>query len=190
MYYNGNIWNVGRWYEWSSDGKYLVGSGAGKIFYLQAKEGASGYEKVMFLDTPFDALSPDLSPDGRFLAYESNETGQHEVYVQPFPQGGGKRQVSTNGGHQPRWRGDGKEIFFVEGDALMAVSVTTRPAFSVGSAKRLFDAQGALVGRGHRYDVSSDGQRFVMVETLEEPPAPLIRVVENWYEEFRGREQD
>ncbi len=176
-------------YEWSSDGKYLVGSGVGKLWYLQAKEGASGYETVMFLDTPFDALSPDLSPDGKFLAYESDESGQYEVYVQPFPQGGGKWQVSTNGGQQPRWRGDGRELFYVEGDALMAVSMTTKPAFLVGSARRLFDGQDAFVGRGHRYDVSADGQRFVMVETLEDPPPPLIRVVQNWYEEFRDREQ-
>ena len=113
-------------YEWSSDGKYLVGSGEGKIWYLQAKEGASGYEKVMFLDTPFNAVSPDLSPDAKFLAYESNESGQYEVYVQPLPQGGGKRPVSTNGGHQPRWRGDGKEIFYVEEDMLVAVSKCAR----------------------------------------------------------------
>ena len=144
----------------------------------------------MFLDTPFDVLAPDLSPDGRFLAYESNESGQHEVYVQPFPRGGGKRQVSTNGGRQLRWRGDSKEVFYVEGDTLVAVSVTTGPTFSVGSPRRLFDAQDAFVGRGHRYDVSADGQRFVMVETLEEPPPPLIRVVENWFAEFRDREQD
>jgi len=135
-------------------------------------------------------VSPDLSPDGRFLAYQSNESGQFEVYVQPFPQGGGKRQVSMNGGRQPRWSGDGKELFYVEGDTLVAVSVTTEPTFSVGSARPLFDAQDAFVGRGHSYDVSAEGQRFVMVETLEEPPAPLIRVVQNWFAEFRGREQD
>ena len=175
-------------YEWSSDGKYLVGPSGRNIWYLQAKEGASGYEKVMFFDNPsFHERGPDLSPDARFLAYESDESGRFEVYVQPFPQGGGKRQLSTNGGHQPRWRGDGKELFYVEGDTLVAVSVTTRPTFSVGSAKRLFDAQGALEGNRHRYDVSPDGQRFVMVETLEEPPAPLIRVVQNWLAEFRGR---
>ena len=72
----------------------------------------------------------------------------------------------------------------------MAVSVTTGPTFSVGSARRLFDAQDAFDGPGHRYDVSPDGQRFVMVETLEERPPPLIRVVQNWFTEFRGREQD
>ena len=175
--------------DWSSDGKYLVGDGDRGIWYVQAKERASTSEGVIFLDRTFQVRAPDLSPDGRFLAYESNETGQFEVYVQLFPQGGGKRQVSTNGGRQLRWRGDGKELFYVEGNTLVSVSVTARPAFSVGSARPLFDAQDAFVGPGHQYDVSADGQRFVMVETLEEPPAPLIRVVQNWFEEFRGREQ-
>ena len=69
----------------------------------------------MFLDTPYDAVAPDLSPDGRFLAYQSDESGQFEVYVQPFPQGGSKWQVSTNGGYQQHWSRDGKELFYVEG---------------------------------------------------------------------------
>ena len=85
-------------YEWSADGKYLVGSGGGKLWYLRAEEGGTGYEKVMFLDTPFDAVSPDLSPDAKFLAYQSNESGRYEVYVQPFPDGGAKWQVSASGG--------------------------------------------------------------------------------------------
>ena len=180
-------------YGWSSDGKYLVGSGDGRIWYLEAKEGASGYEVAPFIETPFDELSPDLSPDRRFLAYESDESGQYEIYVRPFPnggQGGVKWQVSTNSGRQPRWRGDGKELFYVEGDTLVAVSVTTKPSFSIGATRRLFDAQDAFDGRGQQYDVSADGQRFVMVETLDEHPATVIRVVQNWYEEFRDREQD
>ena len=175
-------------FGWSSDGKYLVGSGDRDIWYMQAREGASGYEKVMFLDTPFDEVSPDLSTDGKFLAYETDESGQFEVYVQAFPEGGDKRQVSTNGGHQPRWSGDGKEIFHVQEDTLVAVSVTTSPAFSVGTATRLFEGYGAFDRRGQEYDVAPDEQRFVMVETLEDPPPPLIRVVQNWYEEFRDRE--
>ncbi len=173
--------------DWSSDGKYVVGDGEPDIWYMQPREGAAGYEKRVFLDSPFDVLAPELSPDGKFVAYESDESGQHEVYVQPFPRGGGKRQVSTNGGRQPRWRGE--ELFYLEGDTLVAVSVTTRPTFSRGSERRLFDDRDAALGRGHHYEVSADGQRFVMVETLVKPPPPLIRVVQNWYEEFRGREQ-
>ena len=178
-------------YEWSADGKYLVGSGQGKLWYLRAQGGGSSFEKVMFFDTPFNAVSPDLSPDAKFLAYESNESGQYEVYVQPFPQGGAKSQVSTDGGSQPRWRGDGKEIFYVEGSTLMAVSVTTSPVFSPAAAQPLFEDKTAFAGRGQQYDVTPDGQRFVVIETLGDADAgQAIHVVENWYEEFRGRQQD
>ncbi len=72
---------------------------------------------------------------------------------------------------------------------MVAVAITTSPSFSVGAAKRLFEDQSAFAGRGHQYDVAADGQRFVLVETLEEP-TPVIRVVQNWFAEFRDREQD
>ena len=176
-------------FEWSADGRYMVGAGGGKLWYLRADESASTFEKVMFLDEPFDAVSPDLSPDAKFLAYQSNESGRDEVYVELFPKGGARWQVSTNGGGQPRWRGDGKELFYVEGDTLIAVSVTTSPAFSVGAAKPLFQDGSAFEGRGQQYDVTPDGQRFVVVKTLIEANAGrAIHVVENWYEEFRDRE--
>jgi len=182
----------GEWgFDWSADGKYLVGSGEGKLWYLRAEEGGNGYQQVMFLETSFSAVGPDLSPDAKFLAYQSNESGRYEVYVQPFPDGGAKRQVSTKGGSQPRWRGDGKEIFYVEGATLMAVSVTTSPAFSIGAAQPLFEDGPAFEGRGQQYDVTLDGQRFVVVETLGDGDAgAAIHVVQNWYEEFRDRKQD
>ena len=181
-----------KWgFDWSADGKYLVGSGEGKLWYMRSEESASTFEKVMFLDTPFDAVGPDLSPDAKFLTYESNESGRYEVYVQPFPDGGAKWQVSTNGGSQPRWYGDGKEIFYVEEGTMMAVSVTTSPAFSVGAAQPLFEDRAALEGRGQLYDVTPDGQRFVVVETLGDADAgQALHVVQNWFAEFRNREQD
>ncbi|MDA2925240.1 hypothetical protein MYX65_11435 [Acidobacteria bacterium AH-259-L09] len=180
-------------YDWSSDGKFLIydkvgDEGGMNIWYLRPKEDDSGYEEVSFVKTPFDELSLDLSPDGRFLAYESNESGEYEVYVMPFPEGGGKWQVSTKGGRQPRWRKDGKELFYGQGDTLVAVSVTTTPTFSVGATKPLFEAKGIFDLRGHQYDVSADGQRFVMVERLEQASSSVIRVVQNWFEEFRERQ--
>ena len=138
----------------------------------------------------FDELAPALSPDSRFLAYQSNESGDYQVFVQSFPAATGKAQVSTNGGGQPRWRRDGKELFYVEGDSLMAVPVTTEPSFTPGVPQRLFDAKGAFDGRGQRYDVSADGEKFVLVEPVQGEPSYVIRVVLNWYEEFRDREQD
>ncbi len=137
-----------------------------------------------------------FSPDGRYVAYVSNESGQMEVYVQPFPEGGRKVTVSSNGGRQVRWSRDGKELFYVEGQTLVAVSVSSGSSFSAGSATRLFEHPGLGLGAGilsAPYDVSADGQRFVVAEPLGEgadATKPSIRVVQNWYEEFRGREQD
>ena len=176
--------------DWSSDGKYLAYGKGQDIWYLRRKEDESGYEAVPFIQSAFDENSANFSPDGRFLAYVSDKSGRYEVYVQRFPDGGGRVTVSTNGGVQPRWRGDSKELFYVEDDTLVAVSVTTSPSFSVGAVTRLFEDRGALArARGHHYDVAPDGRRFVLVETLEQP-APAIRVVENWFAEFRDREQD
>ena len=121
---------------------------------------------MQFLKTDFDEHAPNLSPDGRFVAYVSDAGGEFEVYVQRFPEGGRRWQVSTQGGVQPRWRGDGKELFHVEGDTLMAVAVTTGATFTVGAENRLFEAKGAFDGRGHRYDVSADGRRFVLAEPV------------------------
>ncbi len=134
-----------------------------------------------------------LSPDGRFLAYESNESDRYEIYVRSFPGGDGKRQVSVNGGTQPRWRSDGRELYYVEGDTLMAVSVSTESAFTLGQPQQLFEAP-ALTrtggGLNGGYDVSADGQRFLTIAPVEgaDSAPPTIRIVENWYEEFRDRE--
>jgi len=177
-------------YGWSSDGKYAVGTSGNQIWYLRANEAGNEYEKSFFIANEFDATSPDLSPDARFLAYESNESGRYEVRVQPFPEGGGIIQISTNGGGQPRWSGDGKEIFYVEGDTMMAVAVNSGSSFSAGKPERLFDGGGAFRGRGQRYDVAADGQRFVVAELVEAAPEPTIHVVLNWYEEFRESRRD
>ena len=161
--------------------------------YLKRKEGSSGFEPVAFVQTPFNETAPQISPDGRFVAYCSNESGQYEVQVQPFPEGRGKWQVSTNGGNQPRWSKDGKELFYVEHDTLVAVSVTLKPTFSVGSTTRLFSHPGLISGYpAQQYDLSADGQRFILKETVVGPDdqPPSIRVAQNWYEEFRDREQD
>ena len=185
---------------WSPDGRYLIYTevtpvAGSDIWYFQRKGGQGEYERAPFLKTVFDERSPDLSPDGRYLAYESNESGSNEIYIQPFPEGGSKRRVSTNGGGQPRWRSDGRELFFVQGNTLVAASVTLAPTFSVGSAKRLFQAEDAFarrgsstMGRAYSYDVSADGQRFVLVEPLEDASTPSIHVVQNWFAEFRDRE--
>ena len=187
---------TGKWaYDWSVDETYMIFDQLGQkmdLHYLKRKGDGSGYDSIPFIVSPFDTHSPKLSPNARYLAYESNESGRYEVYVQPFPEGGVKSLVSAAGGHQPRWRGDGKELFYVEGNALMAVSVTTADGFSVGERQRLFEAApGALEGRGHRYTVTSDGQKFILVEAVEgyQPTVPTIQVTQNWFAEFKGRPQ-
>jgi Tol biopolymer transport system component len=163
------------------------------LYYLKRKDDGSGYDSVPFVSSPFNTFSPKLSPDGKYLAYESNESGTYEVYVQPFPQGGGKPRVSVNGGRQPRWRGDGKELFYVEGNAIVAVPVTTAGGFTAGEPQRLFEAApGAFVGPGHCYTVTPDGQKFIIVEDADGDGAamPTIQVTQNWFAEFQGRHRE
>ena len=159
------------------------------LWYLERKEDG-GWEPHRFLQTPFMERTPRLSPDGRFVAYSSNESGQFEVYVRPFPEGGGRSTVSSNGGQQPRWSDDGKELFYVEGETMLAVSVSTSPEFSAGKVTRLFDHPSLTRSFYPQYDVSADGQRFLLAAPVEvEGAEPSIRVVQNWFEEFRGRQR-
>ena len=188
-----------RWPEfvsdWSSDGRYILyhrndPKTGHDLWYLQRKDDNSGYEPVPFLQTPFRELAANLSPDGHFVAYVSDESGRYEVYVQRFPGGGGKQQVSSNGGGQPRWRRDGKELFYVARRTLLAVDVTTMPNFSMGSPRELFESEGLDSPTVQYYDVSADGQRFILRELMEVDDPTVIRVVQNWFAEFRDREQD
>ncbi len=182
--------------SWSADGQILLYTIAGPrtgwdIGYLQRKPQDGTFEAHVFLQTEFSETNGQLSPDGRFLAYNSNESGRNEIYVRSFPQGSGKRQVTANGGRQPLWRKDGGELFFIEGETLTAVAVSTVGEFSVGSPKPLFRLPrfpGMVIE--YQYDVSADGRRFVIVEDVEDEQAnrPSIHIVLNWYEEFRERE--
>ncbi len=185
--------------DWSRDGRYLVymeqdDETLENIRYLEFQPDGDASEPVTFLSTPAAEGVPKLSPDGRFLTYFSNESGSNEIYVRPFPNGAGKWQVSVNGGSQPRWGRDSKELYYVEGEeALMAVSVSTEGVFTLGQPQQLFESSDLRqpLGVSPTYDVSADGQRFVMVTPVEvdEAAPPKIRVVQNWYEEFRDRER-
>ena len=183
--------------DWSRDGRYLVYFEVDQetgldIRYVELQADGDTGEPITFLSTPAAERDPKLSPDGRFLAYVSDESGRPEIYVRPFPDGAGKWQVSVNGGTNPRWRSDGSELYYVVGTALMAVSVSTGEGFTQGQPQALLESPNLLVGGG-AYDVSADGQRFVTIAPVEDDDqkaeAPSIRVVENWAEEFRDREQ-
>ena len=143
------------------------------------------------LHTMFRERNPSLSQDGRWLAYESNESGRDEIYVRPFPAvDGGRWQVSTGGGIQPVWARNGRELFYRSGDALMAVPVQTSSGFAAGNPTPLFKGQYVVGPGGRSYDVSPDGQRFLMIKAgpvagaQSGSPARII-IVENWFEELK-----
>jgi eukaryotic-like serine/threonine-protein kinase len=143
-----------------------------------------------FLRTPFDEGAPRFSPDGHWMAYCSNESGRYEVYVQPFPGPGGKWQISTEGGTEPVWNRNGRELFYRSGDKMIAVEITTQPNFSVGKPQLLFEGPYVLGVSGPfpNYDVSPDGQRFLMLKPAEqEQAATQINVVLNWFEELKQK---
>ena len=147
----------------------------------------------MFLSTPASEQAPKLSPDSRFVVYMSNESGRNEIYVRPFPEGAGKWHASADGGEKPRWSRDGTELFYVQGTSLMAVPVSANAqAVVLGQPQQLFESSDLLQIRSTpSYDISADGKRLVLVapEQVEESAPPKIRIVQNWYEEFRGRDQ-
>jgi eukaryotic-like serine/threonine-protein kinase len=166
--------------SWSRDGRFILytavsGTTSADLWVLPLFGDRKPYQVVR---TPFSENQGKFSPDGRWIAYSSNESGRVEVYVTPFPGPAGKQQISTNGGDHPQWRHDGKEIFFMNGNALIATPVTADGArFDVGVAQQLFDLRPA--GIGSPYDVSPDGQR-ILVNTAEQTgPLPITLVV-NW----------
>ena len=178
--------------DWSSGQRFLIYQAVspqtkGDLLYRERHKDGSLGAPVVLLQTPFNEGAARFSPDGGFIAYFSDESGQNEIYVRDFPEGANKWRISTHGGLVPRWRRDGKEIFFIEGSRLMAVSVTTRPAFSAGLPAPLFERR-SLETVNFPYDVSSDGKRFVLLDRLVSEQPLTIHVVHNWFEEFRSRE--
>jgi serine/threonine protein kinase/WD40 repeat protein len=135
-----------------------------------------------YLAESFTQKQAQFSPDGKFVAYISDESGRFEVYVRTFPDPNlGKWPISANGGVEPRWGPDGRELFFWSGRSLHVVDVKTTPAFDVSPARKLFDApiQPGYTNDGHRWQVSPDGQRFLVLALQESAPG-TVRVIVNW----------
>jgi serine/threonine protein kinase len=181
----------------TADGRYLAGAFPQPktkldLWYAERKPNGGALTAVAFLETAANETHPRFSPDARHLAYVSDESGRDEVYVRTFPGGEGKWQVSRNGGSQPRWRADGKELFYLEGNAMMAAEVHDTPAFSAGAPSRLFvnnSLNEILYLMGCRYAVSPDGQRFLVVETVPGDHPATIHVVQDWFTEIKDRQR-
>jgi serine/threonine-protein kinase len=148
-------------------------------------------EAHAFVQSRFNATAPAFSPDGRWLAYVSDESGRYDVYVRPFPGPGEKYMVSTAGGMEPVWSRNSRELFFRNGDQVLAVQVaTTTAAFSASRPKVLFTGPFARARTAHRiaYDISPDGEHFVMLNSGEEDRAVTqVSVLLNWFEELKAR---
>jgi eukaryotic-like serine/threonine-protein kinase len=174
--------------SFSPDGQVLVFMGNNPtfdIFTLAVKDG----KPQPFVQTPANETAPRFSPDGRFIVYASNESGRFEIYVRPYPGPGGKWQISTAGGTEPVWNPKGRELFYREENKMMALDVTTQGAFSAGKPKILFEGPYVPSPRSFQdYDVSPDGQRFLMLKANEQAPvAGQIAVVLNWFEELKQK---
>ena len=143
-----------------------------------------GGEPQRFLATAANERQPRFSPDGRYLAYVSDESGRDEIQVQSYPDMGDKWTVSTDGGTSPVWARDGRELFYRSRGSLMAVDVRTEPRFNAGTPRVLLDAP-QLAAYRERFDVSPDGQRFLFVEDAAVRDNRSLVVILNWTEELK-----
>ena len=165
--------------DWSRDGKYVLYGRGPDLWFLTFPE----LRATQFLKAASTLKTGRFSPDGKWVAYSSNESGRWEIYVTSFPEAHGKWQVSNTGGDQPRWRGDGKELFYLSTDSkIMAVPVKTGSNFDAGTPTALFQAnprEMVATSELFSYDVSNDGQKFLVNASLKTAMTPMS-VVLNW----------
>jgi Tol biopolymer transport system component len=186
-----------RSHAWVSENRLLFDQAPGDIgvFTIGADQVAE-----MLLDTDFVEGMPALSPDGTWLAYQSAESGQPEIYVRPFPNiDDGRWQVSTNSGFDPVWSPDGQHLFYIEAPPagtpgrMVAVQVETDSAFRASAPSPVFDIQNfAFTGGGRRFDIAPDGERFLVRTFPDGGPAGEggftgMILVQNWFEELTAR---
>jgi Tol biopolymer transport system component len=173
--------------DWSRDGRFLLYLADGArnesglmVLPLDSAGGKAGKTFPLF-KTAALSRTAQFSPDGRWIAYTSVESGRPEVYVQTFPPSGGKWQISTNGGVMPRWRSDGKEIFYSNSRALWAAGIRLAgQSVEIDTPKMLFPMD-VWSGPSFVYDVTPDGQRFFAIQPDDEnEESALLHVVSDW----------
>jgi serine/threonine-protein kinase len=180
---------AGNPHSWSPDGRWLArtSGGVGLSAALAVLSMDAERRTRPFLSKEGSSFNaPAFSPDGRWLAYVSDESGRREIYVRGFP-AGGQWRVSSDGGTQPMWARNGSELFYRNGDKMMAVDVATTPVFAAGTPKLLFEGRYESPAVRSNYDVTSD-RRFVMVKADDQHPrTAYLTVVLNWAEELKRR---
>ena len=169
-----------------SDGSqliYFTQTGVASELYALSIDGEHTSE--LLVESEFDQDGADVSPNGRWIAYATDESGQDEVYVRPYPDiDDGKWQVSTDGGAEPLWGPNGQELFYRDGGTVMVLSVSDESGFSPGLPEELFTWR-RMGGRGHSYHISPDGQRFLANrEGDARETTSHVVIVENWFEEL------
>jgi Tol biopolymer transport system component len=171
-------------WDWSRDGKHILVRKVNELWYVSWP----GRVVKPLLQTKWTVRNAQFSSDGRWMAYASNETGRMEIYVVPFPTASGRWQVSSAGGQEPRWRRDGKELFYISAEGrMMAVQVTTGASFEASSPVALFQThrrQPVSAQDVFSYDVSGDGQRFLILTKVDEANAAPLSVLLNWASEM------
>ena len=180
--------------DWSTDGRFILyaeptpqSSLAWDIWVLPMEGERKPWR---WLSTPASERNATFSPDGKWIAYQSNESGRNEIYLQAFipgaPASGGKRQLSTDGGSYPQWRRDGRELYYTAADGkLMVMEITPGTELKTGSPKELFAPSGYRVNADRGYTVTRDGQRFLFVTSAEDAYLTPFTVVTNWMAEVK-----
>jgi Tol biopolymer transport system component len=171
--------------SWSADGRDLLFQADSRDIWLLSRD--AGTAPHPLLERQFNDSYGQFSPDGKWVAYSSDESGREEIYVRHYPDFGDPFVVSTDGGADVRWSHDGREIFFRQDDALMAVSVNTNGSFRAEKPRRLFSGRFTGAGRDSSFDVSPDGKRFVMVKSDDASALRELTVVQNWFDDLQRR---
>ena len=183
---------------WSVDGKTLVTTEfmAGSGLNIGSISMEEDHSHKPLLQKEYGELQPQISPDGKWMAYTSSESGEEEIYVRPFPDvDEGQWQVSKDGGTSPLWSHDGEELFYRKGDEVIAVSVETEPTFNTVKSETLFRGNYVYISAPdfHPWDIHPDGKRFLMIkDSLDDTSTegglkPGINIILNWFEDLKQK---